>query len=230
MPPGGRKEDPKAMSRVKKLLSQNVWGRVLLGVTLAAACAASVPAQQPQATTGGVRGRVRVGAGTPEGISVTVRQGEREVREARTNAKGEFEVAGLAPGSYGLTFRKPGVQVGRTTVEVKAGKVLTLPKDKLFLPVDEGAIAFIRGSVFDASGRAFGGAKVELELLGGDGTAKKVDDRVTNGLGQFAFRMSPEPARYRVTAKADGMAPATAEVSVDSAAIFRVGLTLERRK
>ena len=62
------------------------------------------------------------------------------------------------------------------------------------------------------------------------GSLKKLDSRVTNGLGQFAFRMTPEPARYRVTAKADGMEPATAEVSVDSAAIFRVGLTLERRK
>jgi len=216
-----------AMSRVKKLFRLKVWGAVVLGLMLTATTTPSA-AQQP--TTGGVRGRVRVGAGTPEGVNVTVRQGEREVREARTNAKGEFEVAGLAPGNYGLVFRKPGVQVGRMTVEIKAGKVLSLPKDKLFLPVDEGAIAFIRGSVFDATGRGFAGAKVELELKREDGTYKKMDDRVTNGLGQFAFRMTPEPARYRVTAKADGMEPATAEVAVDSAAIFRVGLTLERRK
>lgn len=207
-----------------------MWGRILLGLALLAACVPASAQRPAQPTTGGVRGRVRVGAGTPEGVNVAVRQGEREVRETRTNAKGEFEIEGLEPGTYGLTFRKPGVQVGRMNVEIKAGKVLTLPKDKLVLPVDEGAIAFIRGSVFDASGRAFGGARVELELLRGDGTAKKVDDRVTNGLGQFAFRTPPEPARYRVTAKADGMEPATAEVSVDSAAIFRVGLTLERRK
>lgn len=205
-----------------------MWGRLALGLVLLAAAAPASSSQQP--TTGGVRGRVRVGAGNPEGINVTVRQGEREVREARTNAKGEFEVAGLAPGAYGLTFRKPGVQVGRMSVEIKAGKVVSLPKDKLFLPVDEGAIAFIRGSVFDGAGRGFAGARVELELIRGDGTSRKVDDRVTNGLGQFAFRMTPEPARYRVTAKADGMEPATAEVSVDSAAIFRVGLTLTRRK
>jgi hypothetical protein len=215
------------MSRVKKLLRQNFWGRLALGLALSAVLA---PASAQQPTTGGVRGRVRVGAGNPGGVSVTLRQGEREVREARTNAKGEFEITGLAPGAYGLTFRKPGVQVGRMSVEIQAGKVLSLPKDKLFLPVDEGAIAFIRGSVFDAVGRGFAGARVDLELKREDGTYKKVDDRVTNGLGQFAFRMTPEPARYRVTAKADGMEPATAEVSVDSAAIFRVGLTLERRK
>lgn len=215
------------MLRVKNILRRRAWARLALACALLAP-ALPAPAQQPQ--TGGVRGRVRVGAGHPEGISVSVRQGEREVRETRTNAKGEFEISGLAPGSYGLTFRKPGVQVGRMTVEVRAGKVLSLPKDKLFLPVDEGAIAFIRGSVFDAAGRGFPGARVELELLRGDGTSKKLDDRVTNGLGQFAFRMTPEPARYRVTARADGMETATAEVSVDSAAIFRVGLTLSPRK
>jgi hypothetical protein len=222
------KKDPKAMSRVKKLLKRNVWGPALVGLALSATFVTAAAAQQP--ATGGVRGRVRVGAGTPAGINVTVRQGEREVRETRTNSKGEFEIAGLAPGAYGLTFRKPGVQVGRMNVEVKAGKVLSLPKDKLFLPVDEGAIAFIRGSVFNGAGRGFAGVKVELELLGADGKARKLDERVTNSLGQFAFRMTPEPARYRVTAKADGMEPAAAEVAVDSAAIFRVGLTLERRK
>jgi hypothetical protein len=189
-----------------------------------------VAAQKRQPTTGGLRGRVKVGAGTPADISVTVRQGDREVKTARTNAKGEFEVAGLAPGRYGLTFRKRGLQVGRMdNVEVRAGKSVSL-KDKLFLPVDEGAIAFIRGSVFDAAGRGFAGARVELELVGEDGSLKKLDSRVTNGLGQFGFRMTPETARYRLTAKADGMQTATAELTVDSAAIFRTALTLTPAK
>lgn len=185
-------------------------------------------AQQP--ATGGLRGRVKVGAGTPEAIHVTVRQGDREVKTARTNAKGEFEVTGLAPGRYGLTFRKQGLQVGRMeNVEVRAGKPASL-KDKLFLPVDEGAVAFIRGSVFDPAGRGFAGARVELELINGDGTSKKLDSRVTNGLGQFGFRLTPEAARYRLTARAGGMQTATSEVAVDGAAIFRTALTLAPEK
>lgn len=205
--------------------------RLAAACALLAAAAPQALAQRTQPpTTGGVRGRVRVGAGTPENVNVTALRGEREAAQARTNAKGEFELAGLAPGTYNLTFRKPGVQVGRMSVEVKAGRVNSLPKDKLFLPVDEGAIAFIRGSVFDDAGRSFPGARVELEILREDGSARKLDERVANGLGQFAFRMTPEPARYRVTARADGMAPATSEVVVDSAAIFRVALSLAPRK
>jgi hypothetical protein len=204
----------------KNLLS---LGRALALCLLLLSPALPAPAQQP--TTGGVRGRVKVGAGTPADINVTVRQGDREVKTARTNSKGEFEVTGLAPGRYGLTFRKKGLQVGRMeNVEVRAGKSVSL-KDRLILDVDEGAIAHIRGSVFNAAGRSVAGARVELEIIGADGSLKKLDSRVTNGLGQFGFRMTPETARYRVSAKSDGMRAAS-EVTVDGAAIFRVALTL----
>lgn len=218
------------MLRPENLLRKTLTGKLALAFAVLALAAGAAAQPPPQPTTGGVRGRVRVGAGTPSDISVTVRQGDREVKTARTNAKGEFEVVGLAPGSYGLTFRKPGLQVGRLeNVGVRAGRPVSL-KDKLFLPVDEGAIAFIRGSVFDKAGRGFGGAKVELELVGADGTVKKLDSRVTNGLGQFGFRMTPEAARYRLTARADGMETAVSEMTVDGAAIFRVALTLAPNK
>lgn len=209
-----------------------IFSRKRLAATLAVALALlapALPAAAQKTETGGVRGRVKVGAGDPSGISVTVRRDDQEVRSARTNAKGEFEVAGLAPGRYSLTFRKAGLQVGRMNVEVRPGKFVSL-KDKLFLPVDEGAIAFVRGSVFTQAGGSFAGAQVELELIREDGSAKKMDSRVTNSLGQFGFRLTPEAARYRVTARADGMETATAEVSVDGAAIFRVALTLAPRK
>jgi protocatechuate 3,4-dioxygenase beta subunit len=110
-------------------------------------------------------------------------------------------------------------------VEVRAGKTVSL-KDRLFLPVDEGSIAHLRGSVFRADGRSLPGAKVELARAEADGSFKKLDDRVTNSTGSFAFRLPPQNARYRVTAKADGMQPATEEVNVDGAAIFRVALSL----
>jgi Carboxypeptidase regulatory-like domain len=181
-----------------------------------------------QPTTGAISGRVRVDAGaTPAGIGVEVRQGDRRVTETTTNARGEFEVAGLAPGSYGLTLRKAGLQVGRMDgIEVRAGKTVSL-KDHLFLKLDEGALALVRGSVFDAAGRSFAGARVELARIEADGSLKKLDSRVANITGSFGFNLPPEPARYRLTAKADGMAEATQDVDVDGAAIYRAALTLK---
>ena len=182
--------------------------------------------QQP--TTGGISGRVRVDAGASAAdISVEVRQGETGVAEATTNAKGEFEFQGLAPGSYGLTLRKSGLQVGRMeSVTVRAGKTVSL-KDHLFLPADEGALALLRGSVFDAAGRSFAGARVELARVEADGSLKKLDSRVANVAGSFAFNLPPARARYRLTAKADGMEATTQDVDVEGAAIYRAALTLK---
>ena len=211
-----------------------VRSRKIVPALLAAlvALSASAPAAQkksnkPAATTGAISGRVRVDAGmSPGGVNVYVRRGEDEVAHASTDAKGEFEVRDLQPGTYGLTLRKAGLQVGKMEgVEVRAGKTVSL-KDRLFLPVDEGAIAHLRGSVFRSDGRSLPGAQVELARVEADGSTKKLDSRVSNGTGSFAFRLPPERARYRVTAKADGMQPATEEVNIDGAAIFRVALSL----
>jgi hypothetical protein len=209
--------------------------RLKIYVTLAAlmlslasgASADQKKSKKPAPTTGGITGRVRVDSGaTPSEISVTVRRGDDEVSKTTTDARGNFEVQGLAPGSYGLTLRKAGLQVGRMeNVEVRAGKTVSL-KSHLFLPVDEGSIAHLRGSVFTAEGRGVGGARVELARIESDGSLKKIDDRVANGYGMFAFRLPPGHARYRVTAKADGMQTGTQEVEIDGAAIFRVAVTL----
>jgi hypothetical protein len=48
---------------------------------------------------------------------------------------------------------------------------------------------------------------------------------VTNDLGQFSFRLTPDPAKYRLTAKADHMA-ATKDVEIDAAMVYRVALSL----
>lgn len=211
------------MNRRTKLLSHAF-------VLFAALALATTAHAQADRTTGGIKGRVKVAEGSASGINVVVREGkgeqEREVARTSTDRKGNFELRGLKPGVYGLTFRKPGLQIGRLEeVEVQAGRVVSL-KDKLYLPVDEGSIAFVRGSVFDAEGKSLAGARVELSRLEADGSAKKVDSRVTNQLGTFAFRLPPDPARYRLTVKADGMATATEDVEVDSAAVFRVALSL----
>ncbi len=144
-----------------------------------------------------------------------------------TNSKGEFTVSGLQPGLYSVTFRKPGLSVGTiNNVEVRAGKVRTLG-DRLVLTVDEGSIAFLRGSVFDPMGRSVPGARVELARLEADGSAKKLSDRVTTETGQFVFRLPPDKAKYRVTVKADGAQTAIKDVEIDDAVVYRVALTLE---
>ncbi len=203
----------------------------LFALSLAAPAAAQKKSKKQEPTTGTIAGRVKVAPGaTPGGVAVTVRRGDEEVARRETNAKGEFEVTGLAPGTYGLTLRKAGLEVGRMEdVEVRAGKTVSL-KDRLFLPIDDGAIAHIRGSVFDANGRSAGGVKVELLRVEADGSVKKLDDRVSNATGSFAFRLPPQAARYRLTAKADGAEPASEEVSIDGAAIYRVALSLRPKK
>ncbi len=183
------------------------------------------PAAQP--TTGGIKGRVRVGGNnTPADVGVTIRQGDREVAHLSTDAKGEFEVGNLEPGVYGLTLRKPGLQTGRMEdLKVSAGKVVNL-KDRLYLAVDEGSIAFLKGSVFDRDGRSLRGVRIEVVLVRPDGTEKKVNSAVTNTLGAFSFRLPPAVARYRVTAKADGMAATTKDVEIEGASIHRVAIEL----
>ena len=212
-----------------------IFGRQFLATACAAlfTLSAVIPAaaqkksKKQLPTTGAISGRVRVAPGaTPAGVNVTVRRGDEEVVRRETNSKGEFEFQGLAPGTYGLTLRKAGLEVGRMEdVEVRAGKTISL-KDGLFLPIDEGSIASIRGSVFSSAGKSLLGAHVELARVEADGSLRKLDSRVSNVAGQFAFKLTPERAHYRLTAKADGMEPASEEVNIDGAAIYRVAISL----
>ena len=176
-------------------------------------------------TLGGIKGKVRVETGTPGGVTVVVRRGEKEVSQSTTDKNGEFLVSRLTPGIYGLTFRKPGLSIGSIEdVEVKAGKVRSLG-DRLILTIDEGSIAFLSGSVFSADGRSVPNAKVELSRILDDGTTKKIDGRVTTETGSFKFRLAPEPAKYRVSVKTTGE-PVTKDVEIDGAAVYRVALLL----
>jgi hypothetical protein len=178
-------------------------------------------------STGGIKGKVRVETGPPAGVAVVVRQGEREVARAVTDKNGEFLVSRLAPGLYGVTFRKPGLSVGTIeNIEIKAGKTRSLG-DHLALSIDEGSIAFIRGSVFDKDDRSAPNIRIELARIEQDGTVKKIDGRVTNEIGSFVFRLAPDPARYRVTAKPNGAEPVSKDVEVDGAAVYRVALSLK---
>lgn len=175
--------------------------------------------------TGGLKGKVHVETGSPSGVLVVVRQGDREVARTSSDRNGEFSIQKLAPGFYGITLRKTGLSVGTLeNLEIKPGKVRSL--DRLVLSVDEGSISFLRGSVFDEVGRSLPNVRVELARILDDGTLKKLDGRVTNETGSFVFRLTPEPAKYRVTAKADGRQPASKDVDIDSAAVYRIAISL----
>jgi hypothetical protein len=188
----------------------------------------SVAQKQSQPTTaGGVKGKVRVdGSTTPEGVRVSLRRGEEVVAHAETDRKGEFEISGVAPGTYALRFQKVGLQTAELKpYEIRAGKVGSLG-ERVFLPVDEGSIAFLKGAVFSTEGRSVAGARVELALVRSDGTLKKIDGRVSNESGEFSFRLQPQPARYRVTAKG-GEGEAAKDVQIEGAMVYRVALSLK---
>jgi hypothetical protein len=175
---------------------------------------------------GAIKGKVRVETGTPSGVTVVVRRGEKEVTRSTTDKNGDFVVSRLTPGIYGVTFRKPGLSIGSMEdIEVKAGKTRSLG-DRLILTIDEGSIAFLSGSVFDAAGRSVPNVKIELLRILEDGTTKKIDSRVTTETGSFKFRLSPDAGKYRVSVKADGSEPVTKDVEIDGAAVYRVALNL----
>ena len=189
-------------------------------------CLAAFAVSAQDKTAGNIKGKVRVEVGTPSGVTVIIREGNRELRQASTDKNGEFVVSGLKPGRYGLTFRKPGLSIGTIEdVEVKAGKTRSLG-DRLILTIDEGSIAFIRGSVFTNDGRSVPNARIELAKVLDDGSAKKIDGRLTNETGSFVFRLAPDVAKYRVSVKFESGEPISKDVEIDGAAVYRVALSL----
>ena len=175
--------------------------------------------------TGAIKGKVRAEKGSAAGVAVILRRGEREVTRVSTDRKGDFVIARIEPGVYGLTFRKPGLAVGSIeNLEVKAGKTRSLG-DRLVLSIDEGSIAFIRGSVFTPGGRSVPNVRVELARIVSENEVEKLDARMTGETGEFVFRVPPDTAKYRLTLKADGAEQMSKDVEVDGAAVFRVALT-----
>jgi hypothetical protein len=198
--------------------------KTVIALTILVAAAAVSFAQDK--SSGAIKGKVRVETGTPAGVTVVVRRGDAEVARVETQKNGDFLVSRLAPGKYGLTFRKTGLSIGTMEdIEVKAGKTRSLG-DRLVLTIDEGSIAFIGGSVFTADGRSVPNAKVELGRIMEDGTVKKIDGRITTETGSFKFRLSPEAAKYRVSVKTGGAEPVSKDVEIDGAAVYRVALSL----
>jgi len=179
--------------------------------------------------TGSIKGKVRVEKGSPSGVAVSLQQGDQEISRATTDKRGDFVISRVNPGTYSLKFRKAGLSIGTVDdVSVKAGQTRTLG-DHLYLTVDEGSIVFIRGSVFTEEGRSVPGVRVDLARVVDADSIKKLDSRVTGETGEFVFRLPPDVGKYRLTLKADGTEPATKDVEVDNAAVYRVALTYKKK-
>jgi len=178
-----------------------------------------------QKGTGTIKGKVRVERGSPSGVAVVLRHGDEEVRRVETDRKGEFTMRGIPPGTYDLSFRKAGLAVASIDkLEVKSG---TRSLKDLILPIDEGSIAFIRGSVFNEGGRSVPGVRVELSKVASENATEKLDSRITGETGEFVFRVPPDAAKYRVTLKADKAETVSRDVDVETAAVYRVALTFK---
>jgi Carboxypeptidase regulatory-like domain len=179
-------------------------------------------------STGSIKGKVRVEKGSPSGVAVTVLQGDREVGHATTDKKGDFVISHVSPGTYSVRFRKAGLSVGTIDdVVIKAGQTRSF-KD-LVLPVDEGSLVFIRGSVFTEEGRSVPGVRVDLARVIDENSVQKLDSRITGETGEFVFRLPPDVAKYRITLKADGTEPVAKDVAVENAAVYRVALTYKKK-
>lgn len=180
--------------------------------------------------TGSVKGKVRTarGAGIPD-ATVTARQKGEDIKSTKTDAKGEFVLEGLESGLYNFVFTKNGFSSGtKYNVEVKKNKTTDLG-DRLILTGDQGTQVIIKGSVFNQDGVSLYGAKVEIEKISEDGSGRKSGSGYTSEGGEFTFRFPEGAAKFRVTATMKGVS-ASKEVSVDSAAIYRLAITLNLPK
>ncbi len=198
-------------------------GMALAVVLLFAAAAAPAFAQ----STGGVKGKVRNRDG--KGIAnatITARKKGEDVRSAMSDSKGNFVLQGLDGGYYNLVFEAKGYGSGVLyNIEVKNKKISDLG-DRLVLGVDQGTLVIIRGSVFYKEGTSLTGAKVELEKINADGSTQRIDSTTTTSTGEFTFRQPEGAAKFRVKASFKGVS-GTKEIEVDSAAIYRLAISLD---
>jgi hypothetical protein len=177
--------------------------------------------------TGGVKGKVRnmSGAGI-RGATVTARQNSQDLSSARSNDKGEFQLTGLTAGTYNIVFDAKGYSTGiKYSVDVKSGKTVDLG-DRLIMQVDRGTQVIVKGSVFFKDGTSVTAAKVLVEEVGSDGSTRKIGTINTNIFGEFEFRRPEGATKYRMTASYRD-AKATKELEVDSAAVYRLAISLD---
>ncbi|MFT3744953.1 MAG: carboxypeptidase-like regulatory domain-containing protein [Pyrinomonadaceae bacterium] len=176
--------------------------------------------------TGGAKGKVRnlKDEGIPN-ATISARQKGVDLKSVKTDAKGDFVLDGLEPGTYNLAFEARGYAAAvQYNVEIKKGKIRDLG-DRLILMVDRGSRVIVKGSVFFKDGFIAAGAKVVVERLNGDGSVRKLGEVASNYEGEFTFSQPEGTAKLRLTAiLKDGKA--VKDIEVDSAMVYRTALNL----
>ena len=96
-------------------------------LTLAFAAALLAPAAVSGQDSGSIAGTVRDSTGLIlPGVTVEVRDAAGVAQVTFTGGTGEFEISGLAPGTYEVTFSLGGFDVPPQTAEVAAGAAATV--------------------------------------------------------------------------------------------------------
>lgn len=210
------------MHRISSIIAVSIakFAAFLFLVVLAVASAGAQ-------STGGVKGKVKNMNGDGiAGAEVTARQDGKDVRSTTADRKGSFRLDGLPEGTYNIIFEAPGYTSGaKFGVEIQSGKIRDLG-ERLILTVDRGTLVLVQGSVFYKDGTSVAGAKVQIDEIRSDGSKRSLGSASTSLSGEFTFRRKEGPARLRITASYKGTS-AVKEVEVDSAAIYRVALTLD---
>lgn len=206
------------------------WYAVIYAPLLAILLLAPARAQSTT-QTGALKGRVKEQKGKAlEGVIIraTNAENKEDKRETKSDAKGDFEFVALPAGSYSFSFEKQGYKTFTTRkLEITAGETTRLRRD-VELRLEDKPYAVIRGAVFHGSGYTLPNATVIIERI--DGVKKFEQETISQEGGEFAFRLKPEKAKYRITATARGFQPASIEVEIDSDEARNVALTLQPDK
>ncbi|MDX2033253.1 MAG: carboxypeptidase-like regulatory domain-containing protein [Blastocatellia bacterium] len=189
------------------------------------------PAPRGYAQTGGIRGKVKEQGGKSlEDVLVRAihAKNKENTHEARTDAKGDFELTGLPGGEYSLSFEKQGFKNFTTRkLEVIPGETIRLSR-VVEISREGDPYALIRGAVLYGVGYSLPNATVTIERI--DGEKRFKQETISREGGEFAFRLRPEKAKYRISAAARGFQSASTEIEILSDEVRNVALTLQQVK
>jgi uncharacterized GH25 family protein len=211
------------------------FAAVLIVLSLGIAANRQVPALQASTQSGtqaggAIKGKVKEQGGKAlEGVTVRIASAKKKdtrqgARETKTDAKGDYDFAGLEADDYALEFEKTGYKtfISRR-LTVPPGETVRLNPVELRREGDPYSV--IRGAVFYGVGYTLPNATVILERI--DGGKKFRQETISREGGEFAFRLKAEKAQYRITASARGFQPASTEIEIESEEVRNIALTLQ---